>query len=455
MRTLLRHALLLLLLSFISSNLYAATSVYEYQLNNGLKLIVKPDHRSPVVISSIWYKVGGSYEHNGITGVSHVVEHMMFRGTQKYGPTVLDQMVSRVGGQQNAMTGNDFTMYYQLLPKKQLALSFMLEADRMHNLLLTKKDFTKEIQVVMEERRMRTDDNPQSVTYERFLAAANINNPYHHQTIGWMTDLMNMTDQNVIDWYRTWYQPNNAIVVVVGDVKPEQVLKLAKKYFGKIPSKPVPKLKPRTEISSLGKSTIEVNIPAKLPLLIMGYQTPTLANAKFIWQPYALDVLSTILGGTQSSRLQNDLVRKLQILSSIGVSYDPFNLHSNQFVIFAIPTPGNSINKIESAIINQIKQLQTQPIDLDELKRVKAQMVAAKIYSRDSLQQQAMILGTPEVVGLSWKLGENYIDAINRVTPAQIQQVAKQFLITKRLTTAVLKPLTGASLANAKSQGVN
>ncbi len=264
-----------------------ANNVHQYQLPNGLTLIVKEDHRAPVVFSSVWYKVGGSYEQNGTTGISHVLEHMMFRGTKKYPAGMLERLVSEYGGQQNAMTTNDQTVYFQKFSADKLPLSFRLESDRMHNLTLSDQDFNKEIQVVMEERRMRFDDNPNALTYERFMATAFVNNPYHHQTIGWMTDLKHMTAQDVRDWYHTWYVPNNAIVIVVGDVNPEKVLALAKHYFGPLKSKPVPTLKPRTEIPASGTKHVDVYAPANLPLLMMGYQTPSLVTAKDSWKPYA------------------------------------------------------------------------------------------------------------------------------------------------------------------------
>lgn len=433
----------LFVLGLIFSPIYATTpAIQEFRLNNGLKLIVKEDHRSPVVIFTIWYKVGGSYEHNGITGISHVLEHMMFRGTQKFPAGKFEKMISEVGGEQNAMTDNDFTMYYELLPANQLPLSFMLEADRMHNALMSEQDFAKEIQVVMEERRMRYDDNPQAVTFERFNAAAFINNPYHHQAIGWMTDLQNMTAKNALDWYKTWYQPNNAIIVVVGDVKPDQVYQLAQKYFGPIPKKEVPLLKPRTEVASLGPIRVDVNLPAQLPFLIQGYQAPTITTTKLAWQPYALDVLSNILGGSSSSRLQNKLIRQQRIATSVQTSYDPFNLHSTLLQIFSIPGKGSLTYNLEKSIYDEIIQLQQKVITPDELQRVKAQMIASKVYSRDSVQDQAMVLGAPEAVGLSWQYGENYINNIDKVTPEQIQQIAKLLLIPKALTVATLHPET-------------
>lgn len=428
------------ILSVLSTAIFAASPIYDYQLQNGLKLIVKEDHRSPVVLSSIWYKVGGSYEHSGLTGISHMLEHMMFRGTKQYGPGELDRLISSVGGEQNAMTTNDFTMYYQLLPASQLELSLKLEADRMRNLLLNERDFINEQQVVMEERRMRYEDNPQSLAWERFMAAAFVNNPYHHQTIGWMVDIENLTLNDLRAWYQRWYQPNNAILVIVGDVNAKTVYPLVQKYFATIPKTPVPILKPRTEVVALGVTRVEVTLPAKVPVLIMGYHAPTLVTTQETWQPYAIDVLAYVLGGTNSARLQNNLLRTQRLVTTVQVGYDPFDLHGTLLQIVAIPAAGHALAEIEHAIIKEISALQTAKISPVELASIKAQLIAEKVYSQDSVQRQAEILGGPEVLGLSWQVGETYVEAINRVTPEQVQQVAREFLVEKALTVATLHP---------------
>lgn len=418
----------------------ASAAVYERVLDNGLKLLVKEDHRAPIVFSSIWYKVGGSYEHNGITGISHVLEHMMFQGTQKYGPMVLEKMVANVGGMQNAGTAEDFTFYYQTLPAKKLALSFDLESDRMRHLSLTDKAFKKEIQVVMEERRMRYDDNPQRLLDERLQAAAFVNNPYHHSAIGWMNDLENMTVNDVRCWYNDWYHPNNAILVVVGDVSPDAVYALAKKYFAAIPARTLPVTKPRIEVKPLGKIRLDINLPAKLPYLRMGYFTTSLTDKENAKDAFALDVIASVLGGSDSSRLQSQLVRKQQLATSISSGYDPFSLHSGLFSIAATPAPWVSVADLEKAIEGQIARLQSVPVSKKELSRVKAQLIADKVYSSDSIQTQAMFLGIPEAVGLSWQQGEHYIDSIAAITPEDVKAAAIKYFQQNRLTLAILHP---------------
>lgn len=433
---------LLVLLIFLPMLAFSATdgATHEYTLDNGLKLIVREDHRAPVVLSSVWYRVGGSYEHDGITGISHMLEHMMFKGTKKYGPGVLVQQVTQNGGQQNAMTSDDFTAYYQIWAKDKLPLSFKFEADRMHNLTLQQDLYDKEHQVVMEERRLRVDDNPQSLMMERFNAAAFVNNPYHHPVIGWMTDVKHLTLDNLKNWYHQWYAPNNAIVVVVGDVNPNKVYYLAKQYFGDLEAQKLPITKPRNEVSGLGTRQVVVAAPAKLPLLAMGYNVPSMITAKKPWQPYALDMLSAILSSGSSSRFQRDLIRGHQLAVFADASYLPYKLHDGLFTIRAVPAVNFTIDQLKQSILNQIKRLQTTPVSQAELERVKAQLIASKVFEKDSLMYQMYDIAIPEVIGLSWKSTRDYNKEIEKITPNEIMQVAKHFLTPNNLTIGVLTP---------------
>jgi zinc protease len=438
-----RFYILLCSLLFIisSSTASAETAVKEYRLSNGLKVLIKEDHRVPVVVTEVWYKIGSSYEPNGITGISHVLEHMMFKGTQKYGPGVFSKIIAENGGEENAFTAYDYTAYYQMMEANKLPISLELESDRMRNLQLKQEEFVKELEVVKEERRLRTEDSPQSLTFERFLAAANVASPYHHPVIGWMWDLNNMTVQDVQKWYRTWYAPNNAVLVIVGDVKPDETIQLVKKYFGPLKSESLPPIKQPGELNNFGNRRIVVEAPAKLPLLIMGYNTPSLGTANPTSDAYALDVLEAILDAGDSSRLPRELVRGKQIVSEIDASYDIFSRLNNIFTITAIPAQGHTTEESVNAILAQVKTLQTKPVDSHELARVKAQIIANKIYEKDSIMNQANEIGSLEAVTLSWREIDNYIKHINEVTPAQVQAVAQKYLIPERLTIATLKPL--------------
>ncbi|HHJ34149.1 MAG TPA: insulinase family protein, partial [Gammaproteobacteria bacterium] len=253
-------------------------AVQSYQLHNGMKILVVENHRAPVVVSQVWYKVGASYEHDGITGLSHVLEHMMFKGTKAHPAGEFSEIIAANGGRENAFTGQDYTAYFQRIANDRLELCFELEADRMQNLLLDEDEFMKEIEVIKEERRLRTEDKPTALTYERFNAAAFINNPYRRPVIGWMEDLDTLNIQDVRRWYKHWYAPNNATLVVAGDVDAGEVFKLAKEYFGSIPTSKIPQLKPRREAKQYGTQRITVELPAKIPYLVMGYKVPVLTN---------------------------------------------------------------------------------------------------------------------------------------------------------------------------------
>lgn len=420
---------------------YAAKAVHQFQLKNGLKLIVKEDHRAPIVVSMVWYKVGSAYEHGGITGISHALEHMMFQGTPTYPEGQLNKIIAANGGSQNAMTSQDFTVYFQKLAADRLPISFKLEADRMTHLNLAPKNFEKEIKVVREERLMRVDDNPTSLTYERFMAAAHLVSPYHHPTVGWMDDLLNMKTSDLREWYDDWYVPNNAIIVVVGDVNPNKVHALAKQYFGKIPSKKLPAIKPQREPMSRGERQLTVQAPAKLPVLIMGFNTPSLVTAKDKWKPYALEVLAGILDGGNSARIPRNMIRGEHIASSADVQYDLYSLYDNVFMMYGIPAEHRNIKQLQAAFQQQIKLLQTTLVDQKELNRIKTQVVASKVYAKDSVFGQAMEIGSLEAVGLSWKTGDDYVNKIKSITAEQIRQVAQEYFTQKNLTVAILKPI--------------
>ena len=418
----------------------AAAATHEYKLKNGMKVIVKEDHRAPVVVSQVWYKVGSSYENDGITGISHMLEHMMFKGTKKHPAGEFSRIIAANGGQENAFTGRDYTAYFQSLEKSRLKISFELEADRMHNLLLPDAEFKKERQVVAEERRLRTEDNPQALTSEQFHAAAFTTGPYHHPVIGWMDDIAHYTDADVRAWYRKWYAPNNATLVVVGDVDPQHVLALAKKYFGPVKPHAIPTLKPRHDIAQTGPREITVKAPAELPYLVMGYKVPVLRTAKQQWEPYALDVLSGILDGGDSARLTRNLIRGSQVAASASAGYDIYERYNSLLELDGTPAPGHTIKELRQALEKQVRQLRDAPVTAQELERVKAQVIASKVYQQDSVFYQAMQIGMLETVGLDWHLADEYVDRIRAITPEQVQKVAQKYLTGDHLTVAVLRP---------------
>ena len=435
---------------------FAEPNIQEFKLDNGLHLIVQEDHRSPVVVSQVWYRAGALDESNGKTGVAHVLEHMMFKGTKLVPPGQFSRLIAAAGGKENAFTGNDYTCYFQQLEKSKLSLSFKLEADRMANLQLTKVEFDKEIKVVMEERRWRTDDKPQAQVNEEFQAIAYKAHPYQRPVVGWMNDLENMTYLDAQEWYKTWYAPNNATVVVVGDVDAPAVFKLAKEYFGHIKAHDLPVRKPQVEPVQKGERRVVVKAPAKLPYLRMGFHTPTLSDAPKTpeqeWEPYALEVLAGVLSGNDSARLNQQLVREQQVAIDASAGYDSTNRgRQSLFELDGTPSEGKTVADLEKALLEQIEKIKTSGATEQELNRIKAGVIASEVYKRDSMFGQAMELGTLETTGYSWKLSKEYITKIQAVTSEQVQAVAKKYLIKDSMTVATLDPQPIDP--NAKPQG--
>ena len=419
---------------------HAEPKVTEHVLANGLKVLVKEDHRSPVVVSQVWYKVGSSYEPGGITGISHMLEHMMFKGTDKHAVGEFSRIIAENGGDENAFTGQDYTAYFQTMAADKLEVSMELEADRMRNLHLLPEELKKELQVVTEERRMRTEDNPQGKMQEHFNAMAYSNSPYKHPVIGWPADIANYTVPDLQEWYQRWYAPNNATLVVVGDVKAEDVFALSEKYFAPLKTSDIKPLKPQNEIEQLGLRRMTVKVPAKLPSIVMGYKVPTLKTVKDEWEAYALEVLAGILDGGNSARLTSGLVRGKQIAVSAGAGYGLTSRLSDLFQLEATPAEGKTLEDMEKALKAEITKLQTTLVSTEELQRIKAQVLAGKVYERDSNFYQAMQLGMLETVGLGWQKADEYVTKVNQVTAAQVQDVAKKYLIDEHLSIAYLEP---------------
>jgi zinc protease len=418
----------------------SGTQVHERVLDNGLKVLVQPDRRAPIVTSQVWYKVGSSYEPGGITGVSHILEHMMFKGTENLAPGEFSKIIAANGGDENAFTGTDYTAYFQTMAADRLAVSFELEAERMRRLTLPEDEFLKELEVVKEERRLRTDDNPQSLTYEQFNAVAFQASPYRNPIIGWPGDLESMQVEDLRAWYRKWYAPNNATLVVVGDVDPQAVFALAEEHFGPLEAEPITPPKPRAEPEQQGERRLVVKAPAKEPYLLIGYKAPVLTNAEQDWEPYALEMLASVLDGGASARFSRELVRGERIAASAGAGYNAFSRLPGLFRLSGTPADGRSIDELEAALIKQIERVQTELVDPEELARIRTQLIAAKVYEKDSVFYQALQLGQLETIGLGWQLVDEYVDKLSAVTPEQIRTVAAKYLVPDVRTVARLDP---------------
>ena len=417
-----------------------SVKVHERMFDNGLKVLVKEDHRSPVVVSQIWYKVGSSYEPGGITGISHMLEHMMFKGTEKYPIGEFSRIVAENGGNENAFTGRDYTAYFQTMEKSRLEVSFKLEADRMRNLQLDAEELKKELEVVTEERRMRTDDKPRSKTQEYFMALAFSNSPYKNPVIGWPSDIANYQVDDLQAWYQRWYAPNNATLVVVGDVKPDEVFALAASYFAGLKGSKIKPLKPQAEIEQHGIRKTTIKLPAKLPYLVMGYKVPVLNSIDDESEAYALEVLAGILDGGSSARLASRLVRGQQIAVSAGAGYSMMSRLPELFMLDATPAEGQTVFDLEYALKAEIYDLKSELVTDEELQRVKAQVLARAVYERDSNFYQAMQLGMLETVGIGWEKVDEYVQKVNQITAEQVRDVARKYLLEDKLTIAYLDP---------------
>jgi zinc protease len=417
---------------------FAKTS--ETTLANGFRVIVKEDTRAPVVVSMVWYRAGSIDEVNGKTGVAHVLEHMMFKGTKNVPIGEFNRLVAAAGGRDNAFTNRDYTAYFQQVQKSELPLMLKLEADRMENLNLTDEEFAKEIKVVMEERRLRTDDKARALLYEELVATAFKAHPYRTPVIGWMNDLESMKPEDARDWYRSWYVPNNATLVVVGDVKAADVFKLAQQYFGGVKARPLPARKPQEEPSQKGERRLTVKAPAELPHLIMAWHAPKLRDVEKDWEPYALEVLNGILDGNEAARLNRSLVREMRIAANVGASYDSVGRGPALFLVEGTPSEGKTVKELEAALRQQLREIAERGVSERELARVKAQVIAGEVYQRDSMMYQAMQIGTLETIGLPHQSLDVQLEKLKAVTVAQVQEVAKKYFIDDTLTVAVLDP---------------
>ncbi len=444
---------------FLAGKTHAAgpnADVVVKNMANGLRVIVRPDHRAPVVVSMVWYRIGSVDEQNGMTGVAHVLEHMMFKGTKTVPAGEFSRRIAAAGGRDNAFTSRDYTAYFQTLHKSELPLSFRLEADRMANLVLSPEEFAKEIKVVMEERRWRTDDRPQSVVYERLMADALMVHPYRNPIIGWMNDLENMRTEDARAFYERWYAPNNATIVVVGDVEPESVFALAQEHFGAIPRKALPVHKPQDEPPQLGLKRLSVKAPAELPQVIMAYRVPRLERPAQDWEPYALDMLEGVLSGNDAARLSRTLVKTQRIANSASASYDGIGRGPAFFYLNGSPVAGRSAQEIEQALRGEVRRIATEGITAEELNRVKAQVIAAQVYQRDSMFFQARQIGWMESIGFSYRDLDVFIEKLQQVTADQVREVAAKYFTDEQLTVAYLdpQPLNGAPVRSAPPAGV-
>ena len=427
-----------------------ADNTFETRLANGMRVVVREDHRAPTAVQMVWYRVGSIDERDGVTGVAHVTEHMMFKGTPSIGPGEFNRRVAAIGGRDNAFTSTDYTAYFQQVPATQLKTVMALEADRMRHLTLERAGYSKEIQVIMEERRMRTDDQSGARVHEAMNAVAWQAHPYRRPVIGWMSDLEQMTVADVRDWYRRWYVPNNATLVVVGDVNHRQVFGWAQQTYGAIPARALPERKQFEEPVQAGKRQLDVKAPADLPLLVMGWKVPRLNDPRKDVDPYALEMLAQILDGHEAARLPTALVKEQQVAVSVDTSYDSTNRGPSMFMLQASPRPGYTVDQLEQAIRGALAEVANKGVTEQELARARSQLRSSEVYKKDSMMGQAMEIGMLETLGYGWQASPLMLDKLNQVTIADVQRVAQSYFKDDQLTIARLvpQPLDAAELAS-------
>lgn len=435
MRLLLLAALILGAARPVEAASYA-DRVKEKVFPNGLKVLVLEDHKAPVATLQVWYRVGARNEVPGHTGLSHLLEHMMFKGTDKVGPEEYSKIVQRNGGNENAFTSQDTTVYFATIASDRLGVVVDLEADRMQNLRLTKEVFEPERAVVAEERRLRTEDNPTAALYEAIAAASFTAHPYGWPVIGWMSDIQNATTEEALAHYKEFYRPSNAFIVVAGDVDANDIFTRVEKTFGQIPSEPPPPPMRSVEPEQKGERRVNLRKEAELPYVAIAYHVPNAPHA----DSAALEVLASILSDGESSRLYKDLVYTKQIARSAGASYDRESQDPALFTVFGQPLPGKKIGDLEKELLAEIEAVKTKPIAPRELDKVKNSIEADLIFAQDSLFYQAMLIGQYEIMG-DWRQLDNLVPAIRAVTAEDVQRVARQYLTAENRTVGVLDPL--------------
>jgi zinc protease len=439
---------LVLALTQLSAAAQSAPVPQQFTLSNGMTLIVKVDQRAPTAVHMLWVRVGSMDEVDGVSGVAHVLEHMLFKGTAKVKQGEFSRRVAALGGRENAFTNKDYTGYYQQIPAKRLAEVMALEADRFANNQWPDIEFTKEIEVVKEERRMRTEDSPRMLMYEQLYATQFVASPYRRPVIGWMNDLDAMTPQDARDFYRRWYVPANAAIVVVGDVDVAEVKRLAETTYGQIPPGVLPLRKPRVEPAQTGTRRVQIKAPADQAYLALSWKVPNFSG----FEPtednrdaLALTLLSAVLDGYSGARLERALAQgEGRLADSVGASNTMSGRGPQVFMLDAVPAKGKTPEQLEVALRAQITKIAKEGVSEAEMRRVKAQWMASNVYQRDSIFNQARELGTSWIEGMPLDSDDRLMDSLNTITPAHVQAVAAKYFGDDTLTVATLLPQQGA-----------
>ena len=422
----------------------ASNKATQFTLSNGLQLVVIPDHRAPVVTHMVWYHVGGTDDPPGLSGEAHLFEHLMFKGTKTVPNGELSKTVARNGGQDNAQTSHDFTVYFQRIAKDRLPIVMGLEADRMVNLDLSESNVTTERDVVLEERHLRIDSEPQALAQEQMEAALQLSHPYGRPVIGWEAEIKRIGRTEANDFYQHHYAPNNAIVMVVGDVDPDAVKKLAEEKYGSVPAR---ELAPRVSEPlppRLAETRLNFAVPGtKLPQLIRMYRVPGYVNAPK-GTAEAMEVMTAILGNGATSRLYKTLVMDKKLAVEAGASYDGHNRGPGMFVVYAVPRDGVSFDTLEAAMDQVIGTMMRATPEEGEFERAKTQLIASYTYSHDNQYLLAQDYGVALSIGLTIEDVEDWPNRIRAVQAGDVRKAAQTYLVKEEAVTGRMSPKAGS-----------
>jgi len=411
------------------------TEAVKYEkLPNGLQVIVLENHKAPVATFNVFYRVGSRNEVTGKTGLSHLLEHLMFRGTKKIGPEEFSNIIQENGGDDNAFTSEDFTDYFEVINRDHLDVPITLEADRMAN--FEPKGFDAEKAVVMEERRLRTEDNPEDALQEMTQAAAYVEHPYHWPVVGWMHDIQGLTLADAIAYHGIHYSPQNAIVVAVGDFSADKVLAEIREAFGAIKNGAKPPPVTEVEPPQDGERRVVLRHAANLPAFAMAFHVPNYRSSS---EAFAMEIAGEILADGKSSRLYKDLVVDKRMVVNVSVSYELTAFDPGLLWISAQMRPGVKADDVIAEIDRQIATIRSRAVTADELRKAKNQEEAGFVYGQDSVFEEAMQLGLYQMLG-NYKMADQYLPNIDKVTAAEVQRTAGQFLVDTNRTLGVLVP---------------
>ncbi len=418
----------------------AVFSPQSFTLDNGMQVVLISNTRVPVVKHMVWYRVGSADEPAGKSGIAHFFEHLMFKGTEKLAPGEFSKIVARNGGQDNAFTSYDYTGYFQTVAKDRLELVMEMEADRMTNLTLTADVIEPERQVILEERRQRTDNNPGAQLGEQLNTVQYMNHPYRVPVIGWAHEIAALSLDDLNQFYKKWYAPNNAILVVEGDVTLAELKPLAEKYYGVIPrGADITRHRPSEPPAHADRRVIKKDPRVRQPSLQRSYLAPSYkSSAADPKAPYALQILESIMGGSATSRLYTSLVIEQKLAVSAGMSYSPTMRDIAEVTFYASPTPGNSIEAVEKAIISEINLLLEKGVTQDEVNRAKKTMANEAVFARDNLGTAAQVLGGSLSVGLSIDDVENWPERIAGVSVQDVNRALRAVLKDTKTVTGIL-----------------